>query len=54
MLKTITDHDLKIILFRGDQKSRLVFSDDPQMVQDRGRIEFTISTGNGLVTRSVV
>ena len=38
----------------SDQKGRLVFSDDPQVVQDRGRIEFPISAETGLVTRSVI
>ena len=28
--------------------------DDGQVVQDRGRIEFPISAGIGLVTRSVI
>ena len=32
-----------------DQKTDSL--DDPQMVQEKGRIEFLVSTGTGLVTR---
>ena len=33
-----------------DQKTDSL--DDPQMVQEKGRIEFLVSTGTGLVTRN--
>ena len=38
----------------GDQKNRLVSLDERRVVQDRGRIEFPISAGVGLVTQSVI
>ena len=38
----------------GDQKIDQFSFDDPQKVQNRGRIEFPISAGNVLETRSVV
>ena len=38
----------------GDQKNRLVFFYDPQKVQNRGRIEFLILVGDGIVTQNVI
>ena len=53
-LRTITDYDLKIIWFSGWPKNRLIFSWWPSSgTQNRGRVEFPISAGIGLVTRSV-
>ena len=38
----------------GDQKIDQFSLDDHQKVKDRGRIEFPISAGNGLVTQNVI
>ena len=37
-----------------DKTITLVFLDNPQLVQQRGKIEFTISAGIRLVTQSVI
>ena len=43
-----------MIFFVGDKKLDWFFLDDPHVVQDRGRIEFLILAGIGLVTGSVI